>query len=199
MACFLGSIIDGFELLEYDYENSLDYTFFKMGISLEGIKDKLIYRVKSVGAVEEIKKAHFLACLGPYLVSGEFKDLLEIEAPGEAEFYKVEFSIGEDTIVDCSMDFYILNTLVRNGFCDMDNSIYKVTNFDPLDPKYWFDYRVLLEDALGDINIATCSQSNRVVVSDKIMQACVDSKLAGLEFCKSVDFTHANKTECFVI
>ncbi len=199
MTYFIGSNVDAFELLEYDYEHSLDYTFFNMGISLEGIKDKLIYKVKDVGTLERIRKTHFMVCLGPYLVSGELKALLELEACGEAEFYKAEFSTGEDTVTDCSMEFYIVNTLVRGGFCDMANSIYRVTNFDPLAPEYWFDYKVLLEGSLGDCNIATCTQTNKVVVSERIMQACVDSKFAGLEFCKSIDFTHANKTECFVI
>ncbi len=190
---FLDTKCDLYGVVEYDYKRSLDYSLFSMGISLQGIDGNIFYNIKKRNFFESVKSQHFIKGLGPALVSKRFREVIELSAPGEVEFFKAILLLDSKEIEG----FYVINSPAKINCCDMDKSEWKLTNFDPLEPEYMFYYRVVLDGALEGANFVRCAQSNTFVVSEKIKDICINFGLTGIQFCTSIDLTHADRTICF--
>jgi len=192
---FLDTDCDLYGVVEYDYEHSVDYSLFGMGISLLGLEGDIVYRIKNKDFLNIIASQHVINGLGPALVSKKFREAVERVAYGEVEFFKAELLCGSKSIEG----FYVVNAPVRVNCCDMEKSEWKLTNFDPLNPEYMFYYRTVLAGAMGDANFVRCAQSNALVVSERVKKTCIDFNLKGIQFCTSIDLTPAERTTCFEI
>lgn len=182
-----------YNLLQYDHTESEEPSIFNEGISLAGLKPILRYKAKHRSAFEKIKNLHLLQCAGPDLVSTELRKILEKAAPQEVEFFEAKI-LFENAELD---EFYAINITNKLNCCNMQESEYDITNFDPNDPCYLFVYTVLLEDTPNNLSIVRCrEQPTSIVINDTLKKTLKNEKLPGLTFCRSLDLTPKNRSNC---
>ncbi|ENZ4286714.1 DUF1629 domain-containing protein [Citrobacter farmeri] len=182
-----------FNMISYLHDISVDYSLFNEGISLKALSGKLVYKVKNKSGLNKLKKCHIISTTGPDLVSNDLKEVLTSVAPNEVEFFNAEIFFENKKIEG----FSVINPTVRVDCCNMEKSEYKITNFDPKNPTYMFSYTVLLEEIPHNLNVVRCNERHGlIVVSERIKQECINAKLKGLQFCKSIDMTYNNRSDC---
>lgn len=182
-----------YNMVDYLHDLSADFSLFSEGVSLRGLNLNLIYKAKNKSSFNKLKNLHVISTTGPELVSRELRSVLEVIAPTDVEFFDAKI-IYKDEQLD---GFSAINPIIKENCCDMVNSEYQLTNFDPNNPIYMFLYTVLLDEIPYDLNIVRCGeQPNFIVVSDKVKTAIFNAGLKGVRFCKSLDMTYNNRTSC---
>ncbi|MBI0473518.1 hypothetical protein EXT68_16890 [Pectobacterium parmentieri] len=180
-------------MLDYIHDKSTDYLLFNEGVSLDGFDLKLIYKAKSKSIFNKIKKFHMLFTTGPELVSRELRSVLECVVPAEIEFFDAEVIYGNERL----NGFSVINVIRKINCCNMEESEYELTNFDPNNPTYIFLYTVLLDEIPCNFNVVRCSeQPTSIVVSAEIKSAISNAGLKGITFCKAIDVTYKERTIC---
>lgn len=180
---------NGFDLLRYDHEHSIDYSIFMECTSLQGINIPLIYNISKKKGVSKIKKSHYIDLNGPTLVSHQLRQVIEQIAPNEAEFFEASIAY-QDQKID---GFSAINLLYATECVDLDKSEFRLTNFDPSNPTYSFYYTVLQENPPSEKNIFRCNETKDIVINEKIKNACQEANLKGLCFRKAIDMTPGNR------
>ena len=189
----VSTAINTYGMVEYDHKLSAPYDLFLEGTSLAGMALDLRYTVKKKGDADKLAKAHLVQSTGPDLVSNAFRAVIERVAPAQAEFFDADISFKGSAIAG----FRAMNLVHRVACVDLEKSEYKVTNFDPHHPTYLFLYSVLRDAFESDLDIVRSQElSPAIVVGEALKIACVEAKLHGLLFCRTVDRTHRNRSIC---
>ena len=93
--------------------------------------------------------------------------------------------------------FYAMNLPHIMKCVDLENSEFRLMNFDRNNPDYMFYYMKLRKNIFGDDNadIVRCEEMHRgIVVSEKIKTALFAAGLKGLQFSDSFDITPKERT-----
>ena len=80
---------------------------------------------------------------------------------------------------------------------DLENSEFRLMNFDRNNPDYMFYYMKLKNNLFEDdnVDIVRCEEMHRnIVVSEKIKKALFAAGLKGLQFSDSIDITPKERT-----
>lgn len=177
----------------YNDDISTDYKEFLLGSSFSESELSLYYYVQKKTNLNKVKKAHILKSSGPELISKRLKEVLEVHT-NSAQFFEVELYCGEEKVEG----FYALNLLYKINCIDMENSEYRLMNFDSNNPEYMFYYMKLKEDIFEkgiDYDIVRCKEMHRnIVISEKLKKILFDADLKGLQFSDSIDITPQNRT-----
>ncbi|OAB34562.1 hypothetical protein PMSM_11915 [Paenibacillus macquariensis subsp. macquariensis] len=110
-----------------------------------------------------------------------------------SQFFEVELYCGEEKIEG----FYALNLLYKINCVDMQNSEYRLMNFDSNNPEYMFYYMKLKEDIFKDIDydIVRCKEMHQtIVISERVKKFLFDANLKGLQFSDSIDITPQDRS-----
>ena len=161
----------------YDNDISLDYKEFFKGEFLLYKEPPLFYNIPKSSNLKKIKSAVLLESAGPELVCKRFKEVLETQT-GYVQF----FDVNLPHIMKC---------------VDLENSEFRLMNFDRNNPDYMFYYMKLRKNIFGNDNadIVRCEEMHRsIVVSEKIRTALFAAGLKGLQFSDSFDITPKERT-----
>lgn len=195
MIYFMSNSKNTSSLLTYEHDKSEDYRQFFAGNALYG-SNGLHFAVSKESAIKQLHKHHIVTSTGPILYSNQLRDVLLRIAPTEVEFFDAEIHFRDQRIEG----FSVINPLFRLRCVDLEKSECQQTNFDTNNPKYSFDYEVLLDEMPEGAHLAICHEHHRqVVVSQVIKEACRAARLKGLQFCRSLDMTPADRSECEMI
>jgi hypothetical protein len=172
---------DSYGLLTYDHDSFVDYSLFFESTRLKGIDGSLNCQVNKKSNVQKMKQFHLIRSTGPDVVSRRLREVIELAVPSEVEFLDVRIQYnGED--ID---GFSCITPLEKLPCIDMEESEYKLTNFDPANPSYTFYYTLLLPELASGAQIVRCAeQPTLIVVGEKIKAACAAAGLKGLNFCR---------------
>ena len=171
----------------YNNDISVDYQEFLKGQSFQEKELPLVYNVQNKSKLKKIKSAIMLESSGPELVSKRFKEVLEANTDN-IQFFEVELYCGCEKIEE----FYAMNLLHKIKCIDVNNSEFRLTNFDVDNPNYMFYYMKLRNDIFrnNNVDIVRCEEMCRyLVVSEKIKKVMFDANLKGLQFSDSIDIT----------
>jgi hypothetical protein len=177
----------------YDNDISIDYKEFFKGSSFNESELPLYYSIQKKANLNKVRKALILESTGPELIRKSLKDILEVSVIG-TQFFEVELYYCEDKIEG----FYALNLLHKINCVDIENSEYRLTNFDTNRPSYLFYYMKLKDDIFNDntdYDIVRCKEMPRnIVVSERLKDILIKADLKGLQFSDSVDMTPQRRT-----
>ena len=93
--------------------------------------------------------------------------------------------------------FYAINVLHLIKCIDLENSEFRLMNFDRDNPDYMFYYMKLRKNLFDNnkADIVRCEEMHRsIVVSEKIKAALFAAGLKGLQFSDSIDMTPKERT-----
>lgn len=182
-------------LLSFDHDRGTGSELF-LETDLSGISFDLRYELKKESNIKKIKSLHLIHSNGPDLVSNRFRLVIEEVAPNQVNFFPVHIACGNEIIEG----FSAINMKSSIQCIDLQASEYRKTNFDPINPAYSFLYIKLLDQKTSDFDIGRCEeQPTYIAASDKLKNACLNYNINGLMFCRAIDNTYANRTECQVI
>ena len=183
-----------FGLLTYKGNNVVGIDSFSQGVRIGPLADPLQYEAKSKAAFKKASAHQMIEVAGgPLLIGNPFRETIESIAPFDVEFMATNIRFS-DQMIDT---FSAVNVLGVTQCVDMEKSEYEQTNFDPQNPRYMFTYTVLMEDFGREIEVTlSAEQQNQIVVSARIKDACIDRGLRGLTFCRAIDLTYGNRSDC---
>ncbi len=193
MLHFLTTTKNTYGWVEYDHDHSIGYEYFLDCPSLKDLEGTVpvCFSVTKKSAVAQILKNHLIASTGPTLVSRELRGILEQIAPTQVEFLGASVRFEGQELEG----FSTIHPLMNVECIDLGRSEYEITNFDPNDPHYSFLYMCLRETVDFEPQIARCAEfRRRLIVNDKIKDACFSAKLRGLAFYRAIDLTYNNRT-----
>ena len=176
----------------YDNDVSLDYKDFFKGEFLLYKEPPLFYNIPKSSNLKKIKSAVLLESAGPELVCKRFKEVLETQT-GYVQFFDVNLFCDNEKVEG----FYAMNLPHIMKCVDLENSEFRLMNFDRNNPDYMFYYMKLRKNIFGDDNtdIVRCEEMHRsIVVSEKIKTALFAAGLKGLQFSDSLDITPKERT-----
>lgn len=176
----------------YENDISMDYKEFLKGCFFQERELQLFYSIPRKSDLGKVKSAIMLESSGPELVSKRFKEVLEAHTKN-VQFFDVELFCKDEKIEG----FYAMNLPYKIECVDIDNSEFRLMNFDKNNPNYMFYYMKLKEElfAGNSIDIVRCEEMSRyIVVSEKIKKALFDANLRGLQFSDSIDITPKERT-----
>ncbi|MBF1458119.1 MAG: hypothetical protein HXN60_03165 [Prevotella pallens] len=128
-----------------------------------------------------------LESAGPELVCKRLKDVLE-SLTGDIQFFDVDLFCGDEKVEG----FYAMNLPCRMKCVDLENSEFRLMNFDRNNPDYMFYYMKLRKNIFNDNNayVVRCEEMHRsIVVSENVKITLFETGLKGLQFSDSVDIT----------
>lgn len=179
--------------VEYINDISIDYNEFLQGKLFSETELPLYYNVQKKTDIDKVKKALILESSGPELISKRLKEILELTTKN-VQFFEVDLYCGEEKIEG----FYALNLPYKINCVDLENSEYRLTNFDPKNPNYMFYYMKLKEDIFNEdskYDIVRCKEMHRtIIISERIKKILIESNLKGLQFSDSIDLTPQDRT-----
>ena len=181
-----------FGWVEYDNDISLDYKEFFKGELLPSEELPLFYNIPKRSNLKKIKSAVLLESAGPELVCKRLKDVLE-SLTGDIQFFDVDLFCGDEKVEG----FYAMNLPRRMKCVDLENSEFRLMNFDRNNPDYMFYYMKLRRNLFDNnkTDIVRCEEMHRsIVVSEKIKTALFAAGLKGLQFSDSIDMTPKERT-----
>ena len=111
----------------------------------------------------------------------------------DIQFFDVDLFCGKEKVEG----FYAMNLPHRMKCVDLENSEFRLMNFDRNNPEYMFYYMKLRENIFNDDNadIVRCEEMHRsIVVNEKIKKALFEAGLKGLQFSNSIDITPKERT-----
>ena len=176
----------------YDNNISLDYKEFFKGEYIQDKEPPLFYNIVKSSDLKKIKSAVLLESAGPELVSRRFKEVLETLTLS-VQFFDVSLFCGNERIEG----FYAMNLPYIMKCIDLENSEFRLMNFDRNNPDYMFYYMKLKNNLFEDdnVDIVRCEEMHRnIVVSEKIKKALFAAGLKGLQFSDSIDITPKERT-----
>ena len=176
----------------YDNDISLDYKEFFKGEYIQDKEPPLFYNILKSSDLKKIKSAVLLESAGPELVSRRFKEVLETLTQS-VQFFDVSLFCGNERIEG----FYATNLPYIMKCIDLENSEFRLMNFDRNNPDYMFYYMKLKNNLFEDdnVDIVRCEEMHRnIVVSEKIKKALFAAGLKGLQFSDSIDITPKERT-----
>lgn len=176
----------------YDNDISLDYKEFFKGEYIQDKEPPLFYNILKSSDLKKIKSAVLLESAGPELVSRRFKEVLETLTQS-VQFFDVSLFCGNERIEG----FYAMNLPYIMKCIDLENSEFRLMNFDRNNPDYMFYYMKLKNNLFEDdnVDIVRCEEMHRnIVVSEKIKKALFATGLKGLQFSDSIDITPKERT-----
>ena len=176
----------------YDNDISLDYKEFFKGEYIQDKEPPLFYNILKSSDLKKIKSAVLLESAGPELVSRRFKEVLETLTQS-VQFFDVSLFCGNERIEG----FYATNLPYIMKCIALENSEFRLMNFDRNNPDYMFYYMKLKNNLFEDdnVDIVRCEEMHRnIVVSEKIKKALFATGLKGLQFSDSIDITPKERT-----
>ena len=176
----------------YDNDISLDYKEFLKGESLLSKELPLFYNIPKSSNLKKIKSAVVLESAGPELVCRQFKEVLEKQVR-DIQFFDVNLFCDNEKIDG----FYAMNVPHLMKCIDLENSEFRLMNFDRNNPDYMFYYMKLRRNLFDNnkTDIVRCEEMHRsIVVSEKIKTALFAAGLKGLQFSDSIDMTPKERT-----
>lgn len=176
----------------YDNDISLDYKEFLKGESLLSKELPLFYNIPKSSNLKKIKSAVVLESTGPELVCRQFKEVLEKQVR-DIQFFDVNLFCDNEKIDG----FYAMNVPHLMKCIDLENSEFRLMNFDRNNPDYMFYYMKLRKNIFDDnkTGVIRCEEMRRsIVVSEKIKAALFAAGLKGLQFSDSIDMTPKERT-----
>lgn len=176
----------------YDNDISLDYKEFLKGESLLSKELPLFYNIPKSSNLKKIKSAVVLESAGPELVCRQFKEVLEKQVR-DIQFFDVNLFCDNEKIDG----FYAMNVPHIMKCIDLENSEFRLMNFDRNNPDYMFYYMKLRKNIFDDnkTGVIRCEEMRRsIVVSEKIKAALFAAGLKGLQFSDSIDMTPKERT-----
>ncbi|WP_455073460.1 imm11 family protein [Prevotella jejuni] len=181
-----------FGWVEYDNDISLDYKEFLKGERLLYKDLPLFYNIPKSSNLKKIRSAVLLESTGPELVCRQFKEVLETQVQ-DIQFFDVDLFCGNEKIDG----FYAMNVPHLMKCIDLENSEFRLMNFDRNNPDYMFYYMKLRRNLFDNnkTDIVRCEEMHRsIVVSEKIKTALFAAGLNGLQFSDSIDMTPKERT-----
>lgn len=181
-----------FGWVEYDNDISLDYKEFLKGERLLYKDLPLFYNIPKSSNLKKIRSAVLLESTGPELVCRQFKEILETQVR-DIQFFDVDLFCGNEKIDG----FYAINVPHLIKCIDLENSEFRLMNFDRDNPDYMFYYMKLRKNLFDNnkADIVRCEEMHRsIVVSEKIKAALFAAGLKGLQFSDSIDMTPKERT-----
>lgn len=181
-----------FGWVEYDNDISLDYKEFLKGERLLYKDLPLFYNIPKGSNLKKIRSAVLLESTGPELVCRQFKEVLETQVQ-DIQFFDVDLFCGNEKIDG----FYAMNVPHLMKCIDLENSEFRLMNFDRNIPDYMFYYMKLRRNLFDNnkTDIVRCEEMHRsIVVSEKIKTALFAAGLKGLQFSDSIDMTPKERT-----
>jgi len=178
--------------VEYDNDISLDYKEFLKGERLLYKDLPLFYNIPKSSNLKKIRSAVLLESTGPELVCRQFKEVLETQVQ-DIQFFDVDLFCGNEKIDG----FYAMNVPHLMKCIDLENSEFRLMNFDRNNPDYMFYYMKLRRNLFDNnkTDIVRCEEMHRsIVVSEKIKTALFAAGLKGLQFSDSIDMTPKERT-----
>lgn len=178
--------------VEYDNDISLDYKEFLKGERLLYKDLPLFYNIPKSSNLKKIRSAVLLESTGPELVCRQFKEILETQVR-DIQFFDVDLFCGNEKIDG----FYAINVPHLIKCIDLENSEFRLMNFDRDNPDYMFYYMKLRKNLFDNnkADIVRCEEMHRsIVVSEKIKAALFAAGLKGLQFSDSIDMTPKERT-----
>lgn len=181
-----------FGWVEYDNDISLDYKEFLKGERLLYKDLPLFYNIPKSSNLKKIRSAVLLESTGPELVCRQFKEVLETQVQ-DIQFFNVNLVCNNERIDG----FYAMNVPHLMKCIDLENSEFRLMNFDRNNPDYMFYYMKLRRNLFDNnkTDIVRCEEMHRsIVVSEKIKTALFAAGLKGLQFSDSIDMTPKERT-----
>ena len=181
-----------FGWVEYDNDISLDYEEFLKGERLLYKDLPLFYNIPKGSNLKKIRSAVLLESTGPELVCRQFKEVLETQVQ-DIQFFNVNLVCNNERI----NGFYAMNVPHLMKCIDLENSEFRLMNFDRNNPDYMFYYMKLRRNLFDNnkTDIVRCEEMHRsIVVSEKIKTALFAAGLKGLQFSDSIDMTPKERT-----
>ncbi len=181
-----------FGWVEYDNDISLDYKEFLKGERLLYKDLPLFYNIPKSSNLKKIRSAVLLESTGPELVCRQFKEVLETQVQ-DIQFFNVNLVCNNERI----NGFYAMNVPHLMKCIDLENSEFRLMNFDRNNPGYMFYYMKLRRNLFDNnkTDIVRCEEMHRsIVVSEKIKTALFAAGLKGLQFSDSIDMTPKERT-----
>jgi len=181
-----------FGWVEYDNDISLDYEEFLKGKRLLYKDLPLFYNIPKSSNFKKIRSAVLLESTGPELVCRQFKEVLETQVQ-DIQFFNVNLVCNNERI----NGFYAMNVPHLMKCIDLENSEFRLMNFDRNNPDYMFYYMKLRRNLFDNnkTDIVRCEEMHRsIVVSEKIKTALFAAGLKGLQFSDSIDMTPKERT-----
>ena len=181
-----------FGWVEYDNDISLDYKEFLKGERLLYKDLPLFYNIPKGSNLKKIRSAVLLESTGPELVCRQFKEVLETQVQ-DIQFFNVNLVCNNERI----NGFYAMNVPHLMKCIDLENSEFRLMNFDRNIPDYMFYYMKLRRNLFDNnkTDIVRCEEMHRsIVVSEKIKTALFAAGLKGLQFSDSIDMTPKERT-----
>ena len=181
-----------FGWVEYDNDISLDYKELLKGERLLYKDLPLFYNIPKSSNLKKIRSAVLLESTGPELVCRQFKEVLETQVQ-DIQFFDVDLFCGNEKIDG----FYAMNVPHLMKCIDLENSEFRLMNFDRNNPDYMFYYMKLRRNLFDNnkTDIVRCEEMHRsIVVSEKIKTALFAAGLKGLQFSDSIDMTPKERT-----
>jgi hypothetical protein len=181
-----------FGWVEYDNDISLDYKEFLKGERLLYKDLPLFYNIPKGSNLKKIRSAVLLESTGPELVCRQFKEVLETQVQ-DIQFFNVNLVCNNERI----NGFYAMNVPHLMKCIDLENSEFRLMNFDRNNPDYMFYYMKLRRNLFDNnkTDIVRCEEMHRsIVVSEKIKTALFAAGLKGLQFSDSIDMTPKERT-----
>jgi len=181
-----------FGWVEYDNDISLDYKEFLKGERLLYKDLPLFYNIPKNSNLKKIRSAVLLESTGPELVCRQFKEILETQVQ-DIQFFNVNLVCNNERI----NGFYAMNVPHLMKCIDLENSEFRLMNFDRNNPDYMFYYMKLRRNLFDNnkTDIVRCEEMHRsIVVSEKIKTALFAAGLKGLQFSDSIDMTPKERT-----
>lgn len=178
--------------VEYDNDISLDYKEFLKGERLLYKDLPLFYNIPKSSNLKKIRSAVLLELTGPELVCRQFKEVLETQVQ-DIQFFNVNLVCNNERI----NGFYAMNVPHLMKCIDLENSEFRLMNFDRNNPDYMFYYMKLRRNLFDNnkTDIVRCEEMHRsIVVSEKIKTALFAAGLKGLQFSDSIDMTPKERT-----
>ena len=176
----------------YENDISLDYKEFLKGERLLYKDLPLFYNIPKSSNLKKIRSAVLLESTGPELVCRQFKEVLETQVQ-DIQFFDVDLFCGNEKIDG----FYAMNVPHLMKCIDLENSEFRLMNFDRNNPDYMFYYMKLRRNLFDNnkTDIVRCEEMHRsIVVSEKIKTALFAAGLKGLQFSDSIDMTPKERT-----
>ena len=171
----------------YENDISIDYKEFFKGELLPSEELPLFYNIPKRSNLKKVKSAVLLESAGPELVCKRLKDVLE-SLTGDIQFFDVDLFCGDEKVEG----FYAMNLPRRMKCVDLENSEFRLMNFDRNNPDYMFYYMKLRKNIFNNNNayVVRCEEMHRsIVVSENVKIALFETGLKGLQFSDSVDIT----------
>jgi len=177
----------------YEDDISTDYKEFLKGQYFTEKELPLFYNIPKKSNLNKVKSEIILESSGPKLVNKVLKELLEANTDS-LQFFDVELYCENERIEG----FFALNVPNKLPCVDIDQSEYRLMNFDVNNPDYMFYYMKLKDDIFREessMDITLCKEMDLyIVISEKIKKVLFSANLKGLQFSDSIDITPQGRT-----